>query len=176
MKNSKILPILFLALTLSFCSKENTDEANESTSNLELQGQLQLCQNVDLIAGQNSDAGEFTVSQNSLGNLVLRYETMEGWELNAVHLYVGNCDEIPVTRSGNPKIGRFPIKVDLPNGTTVYEYVFEVVGDDFFCGCIAAHAEVSRDGQNETAWANGLDFSENSWAMYLEQCESCGAF
>ncbi|WP_432411094.1 hypothetical protein [Rasiella sp. SM2506] len=178
MKLSKLLLLAILSVLVSFCSKETIEDntlengiiANRLIDNdTGATGNIQECVNINIIAGQNYDAGDFTIAVNEVGDLVLRYVTTGDWELNAIHLYAGDCNEIPMTGSGNPKVGHFPIKQELPNGTTEFEYVLETNGTPF-CGCIAAHAEVSRPGQSETAWAEGMDFPGNNWAMFVEFC------
>jgi hypothetical protein len=170
MKISKLLLIVLVTVLLSFCTKDTSNEFIDDSSitadRLIMESALE-CVNVDLMAGQNYDAGDFTITLND-GDYIIRYETMNGWELDAVHLYIGDCDEIPISKSGNPKIGKFTIKETFADGTTVFEYVLE--DDIAFCGCIAAHAEVSKDGQNETAWAQGMSFAGKSWAMFLQFC------
>jgi hypothetical protein len=169
MKNSKLLLLLFISTILASCTQEALVENDLNTANrIDVMGP-QICQVVDLIAGQNYDAGDFSVSENINGEIVLRYETMDGWQLDAIHLYAGDCTLIPLNGSGNPRIGHFPNQSVLTNGTTSYEYTIPANESIMPGDCIAAHAEVSKDGQNETAWAEGLLFSEigNSWAMYL---------
>ena len=64
---------------------------------------------------------------------------------------------IPQTKKGNPKVGKFPYKMD--HNPTVTEYTYRIpldahwgVGDTLV---IAAHAVVLIDGcLEETAWAN----------------------
>lgn len=166
MKISKLLIVIAVAIMTSYCSQVEVDEGSitaNAIGNIE-----QECLNVDLLAGQNTDAGDLTITEIN-GDYTIRYETTDGWELDAVHLYIGDCDEIPTTGAGNPKIGKFPIKETFSDGTTVFTYVLEA-SDIPFCGCIAAHAEVSKNGKNETAWAQGMNFSGNSWAMFLEFC------
>ncbi|MAZ73812.1 MAG: hypothetical protein CMC70_11780 [Flavobacteriaceae bacterium] len=158
-------------MSLTFCSKDTTPEENLETADRVLEGGDPVgCETVNLIAAQNYDAGDFTISENEDGDLILRYETMDGWEINEIHLYAGDCAEVPMNTPGNPKIGNFPISETLANGTTVYEYLLDVADGTTFCGCIAAHAVVSNSGQTETAWAEGIDFPGNSWAMFNEFC------
>ncbi|WP_223032473.1 hypothetical protein [Hanstruepera marina] len=130
------------------------------------------CIYVQLIAGQQYEAGQVTVDIEG-DDLILKYSTHEDWVINATHLSIGNCGEqdIPTTGSGNPTIGRFE------HGTTHSEGVNEVVYyvnrqalNDVYC--FAAHAVVTGPNGEETAWAEGLDFGGNSWAMYVEATQS----
>lgn len=127
---------------------------------------------VDLIAGQNYIDG--IVSYQILNNeLIVTYTTTGGWEIDATHLYVGDCTTIPTNRPGNPRVGQFPYKSTEPAGTS--EVVWSIPISEFpEFGCIAAHAEVSLNTgngtQNETAWASGDQLPGNSWAMFFDYC------
>ena len=109
--------------------------------------------------------------------LFIRYSTDSGWEIYETHLAIAtSLSEIPQTKSGNPKIGRFPLKSNHPEGTEGVTYVVNIydylpVGD--LSGktlVIAAHAVVGHpDFGRETAWADtwGQSFQGNSWALYF---------
>ncbi len=128
---------------------------------------------VDLIAGQNHIAG--TVSVDSDGeNLIITYSTNEGWTIDLTHLSIGDCTQsIPTTGSGNPKVGKFehtePHSADTNNVIYMIDLnamIDEHEIDDLYC--FAAHAEVTGPTGEETAWAQGIEFEGNSWAMYVE--------
>lgn len=130
---------------------------------------------VTLWAGQNFNAGTLTVS-NDANFVYVNYTTVNGWELQKTHLYVGDCDLIPVTNSGNPQIGQFPFSSTHSPRVTSYTYTLPI--NDFNeCFCVAAHAElvkVNNDGdivQTETGWAEGDSFGGNSWAMKSTYCK-----
>lgn len=132
---------------------------------------------VELIAGQNYVAG--IVSYQIVNDeLVVTYTTSGGWEIDATHLYVGDCEAIPTNRPGNPRVGQFPYKSTEAAGTT--EVVWTIPVSEFpTCGCIAAHAELSLETgngtQNETGWASGEQLPGNSWAMFFDYCVTgCG--
>ena len=74
-----------------------------------------------LFAGQTIDAG--TVSFEVTGSdLVVTYSTTGGWELQEVHLWVGDdLSNMPQTRKGNPKIGNFPYASGDISGDTQYQ-------------------------------------------------------
>lgn len=127
-----------------------------------------LCYQTRLIAGQHHDAGLVSVSVSG-EDLVITYQTYEGWQIDATHLSVGNCDDqsIPTTGSGNPKVGKFEHSTNNTSGTTLVSYTLDIsVIDNAFC--FAAHAEVSGPSGGETAWAEGTDFDGNNWAMFVE--------
>jgi len=95
---------------------------------------------IDLLAGQHKLAGKVMVSSDNT-NLLVTYKVNSGWTMTASHLYVGFCDQMPTTRKGNPKIGRFPYKED--HGTGVSEYSYSIPLDEINdCFCLAAHAVV----------------------------------
>ena len=151
----------------------------------------------DLIAGQHHVAGKVSLASDGT-NILVTFTTNENWSLYATHLYIGDCDALPMNGGGNPRIGRFPYKEEHEGGVNSYTYTipFEEVGE---CFCFAAHAEVgcatndesdedesdegSRDQNDEdeegeddnycgeeTAWAEGIGFPGRSWAMYSELC------
>ncbi len=164
----------------------------------------------NLMAGQHHIAGTVSVSSDGI-NLTVTYKTTcssddsggsddffksqdnsSSWTLKATHLFVGNCEDMPTTKKGNPKIGKFPYKTEHPDGVNEYTYTIPL-SDIGECFCLAAHAEVdcgecndddgdmgdggpksSDDGDDycgeETAWASGDEFPGNSWAMYNEFC------
>ncbi len=178
---SKLL-ILLVALTFIIsCSKES-DQENFQKNDLEdvLASREEpplentFCSQVDLIAGQNYDSGNVEVVIDG-ENLLITY-TMEGdWVLNASHLFVGDCSERPANKSGNPRIGHFPYSATHSQGTTSYTYSIPLATLPN-CLCIAAHAEVNGPTGSETAWADGLPYGGNSWAMYFEFClDQCGS-
>jgi hypothetical protein len=134
---------------------------------------------VDLIAGQHIDVGEVHI-WNTEDNLYVKYVTTDGWYLTGTHVHVckyGGVDDPlmyfePMTKSGNPKVGRFDYHMSHP---FVQEYTYEIPwGEDWSeTVVIAAHAEVvhiTEDGvidQDETAWAEGSGFPGRNWAMYI---------
>ncbi|WP_438424705.1 hypothetical protein [Aquimarina macrocephali] len=148
-----------------------------------------------LIAGQNHEAGTVTVDSDGT-NLLVTYNIDYNWTMKASHLYIGNCEELPLSRSGNPKIGKFPYKKEHEDGISEYTYTIPLSSLEGDCFCFAAHAEVDCSNiettiegggsleiiegietpiemgecGEETAWGEGTDFSGNSWAMYLEFC------
>ncbi len=177
----KLLTLLLTCFFIISCSKETDDvllkDNNPETvtsSREEPNSGVNYCTQVDLIAGQNYDSGNVEVVIDG-ENLLITY-TMEGdWVLNASHLFVGDCSERPANKSGNPRIGHFPYSATHSQGTTSYTYSIPLATLPN-CLCIAAHAEVNGPSGNETAWADGLPYGGNSWAMYFEYClDQCGS-
>ncbi len=215
--------IFLVALTavLISCENESISLADSSmdvdTSELSRKfiDSLETSFTTNLMAGQHHNAGTVTITKDS-SNLLVTYETntdtssTKNWTIKATHLYVGACDGMPTTKSGNPKIGKFPYKEDHEVGTTNYTYSIPLDKLDE-CFCVAAHAVVdcsteitttpttptipvtdpdtlakSDKGGNkdkgqaddscgeETAWAEGQGFSGNSWAMFIEICDTTG--
>lgn len=126
------------------------------------------CTTVVLIAGQHYVAGDVSV-YNDGENLIIVFSTNGDWILGTTHLSLGNCDEnwVPLTGSGNPQVGQFPYTepIFISDHEVIYAVSLEDLGENY---CFAAHAEVEGPTGGETAWAEGTEFSGNSWAMYVE--------
>jgi hypothetical protein len=141
---------------------EDTSETSSETNSED------HCFYTNLIAGQHYVAGSVTIDIDG-DNLIITYTTNDDWSIGITHLQVGNCDEdwVPLTGSGNPKIGRFEYTEPYSSSDTEVVYVIslEEIGDTF---CFAAHAEVQGPSGGETAWAEGTQFSGKSWAMFAE--------
>ena len=176
--------LVLLSITFFNCNTEEIPNENLETNKdpnfrvQEFNNQLnrneldEPCIYLRLLAGQHNEAGEVTVDIEG-EDLIITYSTQENWVIKATHMSIGNCgeQEIPTTGSGNPKIGKFE------HGTTHNDGVNEVVYyinkdalNDLYC--FAAHAVVTGPDGEETAWAEGLDFGGNSWAMYVEATQS----
>ena len=148
---------------------------------------------VDLLAGQDIEAGTVTVSYDG-GVLCVLYETEGDWKLVETHFIIAaSPEEIPQTKKGNPKVGHFPYGDDelgeydaednLIGGADSYEECIELeleVGTYI----IAAHASLlNLDNivdsvpdtdpavpiyQQETGWGEGEEFADDrNWAMYF---------
>jgi len=139
-----------------------------------------VCHYVELIAGQHYNAGIVSIRVET-GFLIVTYETQGDWEIDETHLYVGELEGIPMTNSGNPKVGRFPYQGDHPDGTTNVEYRIRL-NTIPVCVAIAAHASLTIDVpgepfQQETAWGEGTSFPGRNWGMYFEHClNGCPGF
>jgi len=141
-----------------------------------------------LTAGQFIDAGDVCVKVEE-GNLIVTYTTHNGWELTAVHLWVGDdLADMPHNAQENPKIGNFPYKAEDLGGVTSYSFNIPLTalgGDDYevnLCDqtfLVAAHASVQKpDGaggyQTETGWGDGPQMNPGgSWAMYFDFMFKC---
>ena len=122
---------------------------------------------VTLWAGQTIDSGTVTVAIDG-ENLVVTYETKDGWELTETQLYAGT------TRPLTAAPGQFPYKhspLEPPVTTDVYTIPLselEVGCDDTLY--LAAHATVQKDlggeYQTETGWGQGEQI-DGGWAMYF---------
>jgi len=126
-----------------------------------------------LFAGQHMDAGTLTVGNDS-EFVYVTYTTSGEWLLQEVHLYVGSLGDMPLNKSGNPQIGRFPVKETFSSLSSSFSATFPIAMLDE-CFSVAAHAVVVKlvDGEvvaNETAWADGDRISGGSWAMYFNYC------
>ena len=119
----------------------------------------------NLIAGQHTIAGSITVS-NDDENLFIIYETVDSWLLNKTHLYIGQT--VPT----NSAPGQFSYKHENLAGVSTDSYEIPLV--DLWVGFsdtvyIAAHAELTKEGQKEGGWAEGAEIRPGKdWAMYFE--------
>ena len=159
---------------------------------------------VNLLAGQHNDAGDVKI-WNDYDNVYVQVEMQNGWEMSHIHMFIGPKDVLLdpdngyVNKNGSPKNGQFPINQELNPAITestepwTYTISLEELYESFgvteetaedVCPVIALHAEVSKDGQSETAWGNGINFVNKSekkngkgngnsngggnWSMYID--------
>ena len=138
---------------------------------------------VTLWAGQNIDIGTVELS-NDETTLFVTYTLTGGWEMTESHVHAAKTlEDIPQTKSGNPKVGNFDYKreYDPPVVTDTYEIALDSIDGYGECGesiVVAAHAAVQlvENGevvQGETAWGEGPGFPGKSWAMYMEYTVQC---
>ena len=142
-------------------------------------------QTVDLIAGGDLDIGNVTVWNNT-ENIYVEFTTTGDWCMIETHMHIATLvADIPQTKKGNPKPGKFEYFGDYDPCDT--EVVF-TIQNDYQTGdevIIAAHAAVQEpilDGDGnpildsewnptyryESAWGNGTEFAEDrNWAMYF---------
>ena len=144
-------------------------------------GGVSACRlDTELIAGQDTTVGNVRVLHaHSVDNyMTITYETTGGWMLTETHVAVATSfDDIPQTKSGNPKIGKFQYSDPHPPVTTytytinLDEYITPTGGLYLGTLYIAAHAVVEHpDYGEETAWADtyGIPFNDGgSWALYF---------
>ena len=174
----KLTLIFFGIIAMTFISCDIESIENTALESLDSQTIIEnsvditilgeACVTVNLIAGQHHVAGDVTV-YNDGENLIIVYTSNNDWTIDLTHLSVGNCDEdwVPLTGSGNPKIGRFEFTepYSVSDHEVVYLINLEDLNENY---CFAAHAEVQGPTGGETAWAEGPSFSGNSWAMFVE--------
>ena len=172
MKTFKYLLVFTVSFTLFNCSTEDISiDEDINTLDINSANRVSLtdaCITVDLIAGQHIVAGTVSVFANKT-EIIIKYETINGWEINATHLSIGNdgLNSFPTTGSGNPKIGHFEYATDHSQSVTEYEYTIDKsdLADMYY---FAAHAVVvNENSKTETAWAKGKQFEGNNWAMYV---------
>ncbi|MCW5520533.1 hypothetical protein J1N09_11820 [Aureitalea sp. L0-47] len=169
-----------VTILLFSCSPENEDFVqNDAVENFEIiiidggvtgDPTATTCtETTDLIAGQNTVVGTVDITYDPANDTyTITYTTENGWELEETHLWVGDCANRPANNPGNPLIGQFPFSESHTGGTTTFTYTIDGANLNTI-GCLAAHASVDGpNGENETAWGNGLPYGGNSWAMYFE--------
>ena len=130
-----------------------------------------LIQEKNLWAGQTELAGTISVKMIN-SDLVVEYNTQNGWLLYETHLYIGL--EKPVKSAP----GKFPYHHENLGGIDSDIYVIPLseigIGDGaqvFF----AAHAVVKKESSpgcwiEETAWAMGCRIrTKGNWAMYFHK-------
>lgn len=145
---------------------------------------IEVCaeKEVTLIAGQNEEVGTITILEDG-DDISVTYTLEEGWYMTESHLHIAeDCDSIPQTGSGNPKVGRFeygkPYDSPVQADTIVVSQESGWDAEDLLC--VAAHAAVFKDtndnevydsdvDREETAWGEGERFTERgNWAMHFE--------
>ena len=138
-----------------------------------------------LFAGQTIDAGEVCVEIVGT-NLVVEYNTANGWELVETHVWVGDSlADMPQTRKGNPKVGNFPYKSGDVTGTTSWSLTVPLANLNFTCPApdkifyVAAHAALQKPDdsggfQTETGWSDGDRFVEKgNWGTFTTITLTC---
>lgn len=162
---------------LNFIEEENVIEISASTRLAVDIGCIDPCrevQVVDLVAGsKHLPVGKVYVVNNS-EKVFVGYETTGDWKMKALHLFVGDCDKLPVNKPGNLVPGQFPYKVEFDEFKTFYYFEIPLESLPEGCLCVAAHAEVVKvvDGkvvQKETAFGKGEKVGKN-WFMKFEFC------
>lgn len=169
-------------LTMISCESENNSESNTVSSKQDIVvtsvnenlPDTSPCLSTNLLAGQRQDAGDINVYFDE-DKVYVEYQTAGNWYIRKTHLYIGDCQLIPVNRRGEAIPGHFPMGESQPEGSQSLVYAMDRA-DLPKCFCISAHAEVYRmqNGQvqqTQTAWAQGERFTQNGWAMYFSVCE-----
>lgn len=129
-----------------------------------------------LWAGQTIDAGTLTVA-NDETNLYVTYTTTGVF--GTLHLWVGtDMTLLPKNSQGTPVPGRFPYSVDA-SGLTSYTFTIPLTSISFYNTCgdvinVVAHAEVSINGGNETAFGGDITGTgTNRWYYYAAYTTAC---
>lgn len=174
---TRLLLIGLLGTIVFSCQKEDfgaSDSIEDPTPIPYLTESSECEQSFDLLAGQTTDAGDVTVS-NDDNYIYVTFNTTGGWVLNETHVYVGEPSGIPTNSAGNPQIGTFPYN-DTHDGETTFTVVVPI-DPNLECYAVAAHASVSLIDENgnviqsETAWGNGPQVNNGgSWATYSDYC------
>lgn len=139
---------------------------------------------VVLYAGQHINVGSVTVANDDL-ELCIQIETTGGWVMEETHVAIARAlEDIPQTGSGNPQIGHFALSAEHDPGVTQFDHCIfmdeygYVPGETLFVAVHAAvvlHGEDGEPIQEETAWADGLEFPGRSWATYftytVQECD-----
>lgn len=128
-----------------------------------------------LMAGKCYVAGKVNV-YNDEDYVYVEYITENGWYLKETHLYFGNCNAIPLTKTGNPKVGNFPYK-NVNGINQVYQFYKIPKSKASGCNCVLTHASVvkldskGKVKQQETAWGKGEPVTcKGNWAMKFKYC------
>ena len=135
-----ILSLIFLFVS---CEKDNENIKGNEAFGLK-EAHLSCTETATLWAGQHMDAGSVVVTEYET-QLIVEYLVGPGWLLLETHLYVGPEQDIPATKSGNPKIGKFPY-----SNTSGY-YTIDKDPEWGSCFVIAAHAVVEADPAHSLA-------------------------
>lgn len=204
--------IAAMGLSLASCSDEMESTVDLQSGALATRtiaaGEQYGLTTVNLLAGQHNDAGNVMI-WNDYEKVYVQVKMENGWEMSHIHMFIGPKDVLLdpdngyVNKNGSPKNGQFPINEDLnpaiteTNGPWTYsitldelyksfglEYDKETATSGTVCPVIALHAEVSKDGQSETAWGNGTNFVNKgekkngkgngnsngggNWSMYID--------
>lgn len=125
-----------------------------------------------LWAGQHIDVGTVTYKIDNDNFYVIYDCTSSGWLMSETHMFAGYKNEMPLNKPGKPKIGKFPFNATHSPMVSTYTYTVaksdlpDATNDAIF---VASHAVVHNpNGGNETAWGEGMKFTDKGWSMYQE--------
>jgi hypothetical protein len=120
----------------------------------------------NLLAGQTLKIGEVSVLLDGDEILIRYLSTDPEWMILSTSLSVeSNLEDIPLTNTGNPKIGLFEFSGSYNPAISDTTYKIPVAGRSSVV--IAAYAEVITGDNEEGAWAEGTQFPGSSWASYF---------
>jgi hypothetical protein len=189
MKNFKLFYALVAMLLLGFvftqCNRTNDikpkTKANANRSARIAETACGTETTCTLWAGQTINAGTITV-ENDNTNLYVTYNTTGIF--GTLHLWVGtDLTLVPSSKSdkGTPVPGKFPYKYTT-NGETTYTFTIplnKIPGYDQKCGTgsrpiyVVAHAEVTINGNKETAFGGCVPGTGPRWWYYAVHTLQC---
>lgn len=174
-----------ITLSMASCESESNSESNvnayASRQNVEVTStnvnlpDVSPCITTDLLAGRRYDAGDIRVYFDS-DKVYVEYETSADWYIRETHLYIGEHELLPVNRRGEPVPLYFQLGEAYPEGAQTLIYAVSKSNLPK-CFTISANAEVYRtvEGeivQAEMAWGRGERFTQTSWGMFFDACQS----
>lgn len=107
MKRLLSLATLCTVVLLYACQQTELIPTNELSNTSSQLLESRAAETFALYGGQDIEAGTVTLETTDT-DLIVTYQTTDGWQLGTTHLYVGSEEGLPTTGSGNPKIGHFP--------------------------------------------------------------------
>jgi hypothetical protein len=166
----KVVLVLFImfAFVSSSCKKTAeflafSEETSVKLKSGEINPDEYTCnpKTTPLIAGQSLLAGMVKLSINpGSGNMLLSVTTTEGWELKSIRHFIGEYKNLPFTGGGKITLANFPGYADFPSGQTAY--YFEYITGTINPYAVAVYAEVIKNGEVYTAWAQEIRYNKNS--------------
>ena len=127
---------------------------------------------VDLLVDKTRSVGRVCVTDRN-DTLFIQFQAAVDWHLAETHLAIGATrEEIPLAAGRHPVLGRFPFKHEHAPGVKEFGYAIPVRELPAGVGAtlvLAAHATVTRPGEEEGAWAGGTAFApEGNPATYFQ--------
>lgn len=192
---TKLILVAFILVFAGFaCTKENTNLTNTGYEKASVKTALvktaldvlpeelipqEKCgeTSYDLIAGQDIHTGTMDVFVNE-ENLYISFHTTDGWHIKTTHLFIGQLSEVPVNNSNIPVPGKFPFQNSFDPYVDIVTYkvpLADILVDENKCFIIAAHADVVKCEQTETAWSDGITFNDafgiDRWGFLSQYCQ-----
>ncbi len=129
-----------------------------------------------ILQADGGSGGGFPVGSVSVGNdddgITITYTITEaGWELLETHLAVyTDWADMPLTRKGNPKIGKFPYSTSYEPGDSVTGVTYDLtldeldasVGDELY---ISTHAVVAMVHHDDELGEYVIDWAESVYSV-----------
>lgn len=166
-KNYTLIMLLLVSMAFVFssCSKSESEIIVEQQEEVTVKNMGWTTVNYTLWAAETIDVGTVSITKKS-GIVTVKYETIDGWALKKTHIHAEyDWQDIPQTSNGNPILGQFQYVDDHDPVVTNFSRTLD---EDYFgCFYIAVHAEIENGTDQEQAWAEGIDFPGDQWAMYI---------